>query len=51
MEITKTTTCNNSKCKGKGKCLRYKGYLRGTKTNPFKFPGTKKQACTNFISV
>lgn len=49
--INKETTCNQTKCIAKGKCLRYKNYLRGTKTNPIKFSGNKKQACINYVSL
>lgn len=49
--MDKKITCNNSKCIAKGKCLRYKNYLRGTKTNPITFSGNKKQVCTNYVSV
>lgn len=49
--MDKQITCSQSKCVAKGKCIRYKNYLRGTKTNPVKFSGNKKQACTNYLSV
>ena len=49
--MDKKITCNNAKCIAKNKCIRYKGFIRGTKTNPITFPGNKRQACTNYLSV
>lgn len=51
MKIPNETTCNNSKCIGRMKCLRYKGFLKdGLKTHPIRFSGNAKQVCINYLN-
>lgn len=47
--MDKNVTCNNTRCIAKNKCKRYKAFIAGTKTNPIKFSGNKKNACTSYI--